>query len=123
MAPRPSVVVVLVGAFLSLGASYRTQNFVVEAPTPEIARQLGEDAEHYRKEKALQWLGREMPPWGQPCPLRVSGTMGGSGGATPLAFDRRAILSMGMHIQGPPRPTRGSVLPHEGTHTPLGPPF
>jgi hypothetical protein len=118
MGARPSVVL-LVGAFLSLGASYRTQNFVVEAPTPEIARQLGEDAEHYRKEKALQWLGREMPPWGQPCPLRVTVTMGGSGGATSFAFDRGAILNMDMHIEGRLDRLRASVLPHEVTHTVL----
>jgi hypothetical protein len=119
MAARPSLVVVLVGAFLSLGASYRTQNFVVEAPTPEIAQRMGQYAEHYRKEKALQWLGREMPPWGQPCPLRVSVTMGGSGGATSFAFDHGAILSMDMHIEGRLDRLYASVLPHEVTHTVL----
>src|SRR5919198_6612289 len=100
MAARPSVVIVLLGAFLSLGASYRTQNFLVEAPTDEIAQRIGQFAEHYRKEKATQWLGREMPPWGRPCPLRVSVTMGGSGGATSFAFHPGQILRLCQPLEG-----------------------
>lgn len=117
MVARPSIVVVLAGAFLSLGASYRTQNFIVEAATPQVAQQVGQYAEHYRKEKALQWLGYEMPPWRQPCPLRVTITMNGSGGATSFAFDRGQILSQDMHIEGSLDRLLASVLPHEVTHT------
>src|SRR4051812_44168167 len=100
MAARRAIVTVLLGALASLGASYRTQNFVVEAPTPAIAKQVGDAAEFYRKEKAQQWLGQEMPPWGQACPLRVSVTMNGSGGATSFAFDNGRILSQDMRIEG-----------------------
>jgi hypothetical protein len=117
MAARPSIVVVLAGALASLGASYRTQNFLVEAPTPQFAEQVGKWAEHYRNEKALQWLGHPMPAWGQPCPLRVTVTMNGSSGATSFAFDRRAILSIDMHIEGAADRLVASVLPHEITHT------
>jgi hypothetical protein len=67
MAARRSIYFILLGAFLSLGAGYRTTNFVVEAPTREIAQRIGKYAEHYRREKAQQWLGREMPTWPQPC--------------------------------------------------------
>ena len=31
--------------------------------------------EHYRREKAMLWLGQEMPQWPEPCPLRVSVTI------------------------------------------------
>jgi hypothetical protein len=117
MTARPSLVVVLLGALASLGASYQTPNFVVEAPTYPIAQQVGQYAEHYRKEKAMQWLGQEMPQWPQPCPLRVSVTMNGSGGATSFAFDRGRILSMDMHIEGSLDRLLASVLPHEVTHT------
>jgi hypothetical protein len=117
MVARPSVVVLLVGALASLGAQYRTQNFVVEAPTPQIAQQVGQYAEYYRKQKAEQWLGRAMPNWGQPCPLRVTVTMGGSGGATSFAFDGGRILSQDMHIEGKLDRLLASVLPHEITHT------
>jgi hypothetical protein len=117
MAARPSIAVVLAGALASLGASYRTQNFLVEAPTAQFAEQVGKWAEHYRREKAIQWLGNEMRPWGQPCPLRVSVTMNGSSGATSFAFDRGAILSIDMHIEGAADRLIASVLPHEITHT------
>jgi len=117
MATRRSLIVVLVGAFLSLGASFRTTNFVVEAPTPQIAQQVGEYAEYYRKQKALQWLGQEMAQWPEPCPLKVSVTMNGSGGATSFAFDRGRVLGQNMHIEGSLDRLLASVLPHEVTHT------
>jgi hypothetical protein len=117
MAARPSILLVLVGALSSLGASYRTQNFIVEAQTPEFAKQVGDWAEHYRRQKAIEWIGQEMRPWGQPCPLRVTVTMNGSGGATSFAFDRGAILSIDMHIEGKADRLIASVLPHEVTHT------
>jgi hypothetical protein len=117
MIPRRALWLILAGVFSSLGAQYPTTNFIVDAPTPEIAQQVGEYAEHYRKEKALQWLGHEMPPWGQRCPLKVSLTMNGSGGATTFAFDRGQILSQNMHIEGRLDRLLASVLPHEVTHT------
>ncbi|HEY7308778.1 MAG TPA: hypothetical protein VH643_05365 [Gemmataceae bacterium] len=117
MAPRPSFAVVLLGALASLGASYRTPNFIVEAPTPQFAEEVGKWAEHYRKQKALEWIGQEMPTWGRPCPLRVTVTNNGSGGATTFAFDRGQILSIDMHIEGKADRLVASVLPHEITHT------
>ena len=117
MARRQPYLFLLLGALGSLGASFRTQNFVVEAATPEIAQRVGQYAEHYRREKALQWLGSEMPPWQQPCPLKVTVTMSGSGGATSFAFDRGRILSQHMHIEGTLERLLASVLPHEVTHT------
>ncbi len=117
MAARSWIVVVLAGAVASLGASYQTRNFNVEAPTPEIAQQIGQYAEAYRKEKALLWLGQEMPPWPEPCPLRVTISMNGSGGATSFAFDRGRILGQDMHIEGSLDRLLASVLPHEVTHT------
>ena len=52
-------------------ASFRTTNFIVDAPNEQLARQFGEAAEYYRKEKAREWLGKEMPNWQRPCPLEV----------------------------------------------------
>lgn len=118
MARRQFFVPFLLGAVLSLGASsYQTPNFTVTAPTAQIAQQVGQYAEHYRREKALQWLGAEMPRWPEPCPLKVSVTMGGSGGATSFAFDRGQVLGQDMHIEGTLERLLNSVLPHEVTHT------
>ncbi|MGE3803805.1 MAG: hypothetical protein AB7K24_03915 [Gemmataceae bacterium] len=110
-------VLILIGILGSMGAQYRTPNFVVDAPTPQIAQQVGQYAEHYRKEKAMQWLGYEMPTWPQPCPLQVKVTMGGAGGATSFAFDQGQVLGQHMTIEGSLDRLLASVLPHEVTHT------
>jgi hypothetical protein len=117
MSTRRQCALLLVCALSSMGASYRTTNFLVEAPTAQIAQQIGEAAERYRKEKALLWLGREMPPWPEPCPLRATVTMSGAGGATSFAFDRGRVLGQNMHIEGSLDRLLNSVLPHEVTHT------
>ena len=41
-------------------ATYHTTNFIVEAATDKLAREFAEAAEHYRKEKAEQWLGTSI---------------------------------------------------------------
>jgi hypothetical protein len=117
MVLRPSIVLVLAAALGSLGAAYRTQNFAVEAATPAIAKQIGDQAERWRREKAIQWLGFEMPPWNQPIPLRATVTMNGSSGATDFVFENGRIMRQQMHIEGTLERLLNSVLPHEVTHT------
>lgn len=114
---RSTTVWILIAAFCSLGAQHQTTNFLVQAPTVQIAQQIGQYAEHYRREKALQWLGYEMPPWRTPCPLHVTVNMEGPSGATSFHFVQGTILSMKMEIQGPLDRLLASVLPHEITHT------
>ena len=55
----------------SLGASYRTANFIVEAPSPALAEEIGKAAEQYRHDLAIEWLGSAMPNWSRPCPIRA----------------------------------------------------
>jgi hypothetical protein len=119
MTTRRPLVVVLAAlfAFASMGASYRTQNFAVQAPTPEIAERAGQWAEYYRKEKAVLWLGHEMPPWPQPCPLVVQVTMEPPSGATTFNFGPQGVAGQHMEIRGPLDRLLASVLPHEITHT------
>jgi hypothetical protein len=106
----------LVAATPLPAAQIRTQNFVVEAPTAEAARQFGERAEFFRRQKAVEWLGQEMPPWPQPCPLTVKVTMSGAGGATTFQFTGGNV-SQTMQIEGSYERLLNSVLPHEVTHT------
>jgi hypothetical protein len=117
MALRRYLAFVVVSAFASMGANYRTANFIVTAPTPQIAESVGLWAEHYRREKAILWLGREMPNWPQPCPLYVQVTMQGPGGSTSFNFVPGGVASMSMEIKGPLDRLISSVLPHEVTHT------
>jgi hypothetical protein len=119
---RPHYVVTL-GLLVALSpavraAQVRTQNFLVDAPDQQTAQQFGQMAEKYRKEKALDWLGREMEPWPRPCPLRVKVTMGGAGGATKFNYDFRGNYEIiSMEIEGDYSKMLYSVLPHEVTHT------
>ncbi len=108
---------VVLTAIASLGADYRTTNFHVHAADPQVAQLIGQWAEHYRKEKALIWLGREMPNWSQPCPLHVRVGMQGPSGATSFQFGQGQVLGMKMEIEGPLERLVRSVLPHEVTHT------
>jgi hypothetical protein len=101
---------------LSLGASYPTTNFIVEASSPEVAEKVGKWAEYYRREKAIQWLGREMPTWPVQCPLKVKVAPSGASGATSFNFSNGGVWQT-MEIEGPLDRLIYSVLPHEVTHT------
>jgi hypothetical protein len=112
----PAAIVGLLVPLLG-GASHRTTNFVVEAPTAEVARTVGEQAEAYRAAIARQWLGREMPPWDAPCPVRVKLTRGEAGGLTSFGFDRGRVTDQNMVVEGRLDRILASALPHEITHT------
>lgn len=99
-------------------AGYRTTNFTVDAPTPQLAKEIGDSAEHWRRELAKEWLGRELPNWSQPCPIKalVSPNLG-AGGATSFVFAGGNVFDWRMNIQGSRERVLDSVLPHEVTHT------
>ncbi|MFO0918236.1 MAG: hypothetical protein U0872_07980 [Planctomycetaceae bacterium] len=107
----------VLGALVSLGANYRTPNFVVTAPSREFAQQVGEAAEMYRRDLAIEWTGSEMPRWSAPCPIKVTVGMMGAGGATTFNFDRGEVFGWNMNIQGSEERILDSVLPHEINHT------
>ena len=108
----------LASAIASMGASYRTANFIVEAPTAGMAEQIGRAAEGFRHDLAIDWLGREMPKWSQPCPItcQVADHLG-AGGATSFVFEHGEVFGWRMTIQGSLVRILDSVLPHEVTHT------
>jgi hypothetical protein len=113
-----SIAVLVLAAAPLQAASFRTQNFIVNAPTPQVAQQFGQMAEQYRKQKAIEWLGQEMPAWPRPCPLEVVPKLGGAGGATQFNYDFRGGYDiMKMEISGEMERMLHSVLPHEITHT------
>jgi hypothetical protein len=97
--------------------SYRTANFVVEAPTRRVARLVGEAAERERKAQALRWLGQQMPDWPEPCPVKVTLTTAGSGSATSFKFDHRRVTGQSMQQEGTLDGILANSLPHEVTHT------
>jgi hypothetical protein len=109
---------ILAAAVASMGASYRSPNFIVEAPTPQMAEQIGTATEKFRNDLAIDWLGKPMPNWAQPCPIEASvGPQLGAGGATSFVFEHGEVFGWRMTIQGSLERILDSVLPHEVTHT------
>jgi hypothetical protein len=100
------------------GAGYRTANFTVDAPTGQLAKEIGDAAENYRRELAQEWLGKPLPNWSKACPIkaRVAPNLG-AGGATSFVFDRGEVFGWRMDIQGSRERILDSVVPHEVTHT------
>ena len=53
------ILVLLLGP-TSFAASLRTQNFLITAPTPQLANAVAEAAERYRRDLAIHWLGQAL---------------------------------------------------------------
>lgn len=110
----------LAGLVFQLGASYRTANFVVTAPTADAAREMGQAAEHHRRRLATEWLGRELVDWESPCPLRVeTGPRLPPSGSTSCVYRAGRAVDWRMAVQGPRERVLSAVLPHEVAHTVL----
>jgi len=102
---------------VSMGASYRSANFIVETADPQMASRISVAAEQYRHDLAIEWLGQEMPNWAQPCQMTVQVSPRlGAGGATTFIFDNGEVFGWRMTIQGSAERVLDSVLPHEITH-------
>lgn len=115
-----TAIVLAMHAAAADGAGHRTRNFLVNAPTGDLARRVGEAAERYRRDLSLEWLGRELPDWRDPCPIVVQTgpTMGASGQTTfDLVSDGSQPRHWSMVVRGTPERVLDSVLPHEITHT------
>jgi len=112
---RFSLIVLSLG--ISTGAGYQTPNFTVTAPTPEVAKQVGDAAETYRRELSMFWLNRPLPNWSRPCVLKVRPGSIGAGGETRFQFSGGEVLNWNMYVQGPLERILDSVLPHEVNHT------
>ncbi|MEX2310699.1 MAG: hypothetical protein WD738_24240 [Pirellulales bacterium] len=120
--PRTTLLVclcLLISApFSADAAGYKTTNFVVSAPTPQLAKEIGDTAEMWRRQLAVEWLGKDLPAWSKPCPINARVAPGmGAGGATSFVFDRGEVFGWKMNIQGSRERILDSVLPHEVTHT------
>ena len=98
------------------GASVRSQHFIVTAPSAELANEICQAAERFRRDLAIEWLGHELPEWRDMCPIRVK-LDPGAGGATSFVFMGGMPTQWTMQIQGTRERLLDSVLPHEITHT------
>jgi hypothetical protein len=114
-----SACVTLIGLFPlpAFGAAYRTDNFRVEAPSAEIAKQVGQAAEKHRKEQAVAWLGEELPTWSEACCIQVTVGVSGGNGRTSFLFEGGKVVRQSIVLDGVLNRLLVSVLPHEITHT------
>ena len=133
MEARISIIVIMLMIFVSnVGEAvfgqqmYQTvtENFVVNAPDPQLARRAATLAEGYRASLSQEWLGYEIETWQQRCPITIE--IGPhAGGETSFGFvggsrdnSVRAVpIDWKMNIFGPPDRVLDAVLPHEITHT------
>lgn len=116
--PRSLAALMLIGLPPILcGASHRTANFVVEAPTKQIAQAVAERAEVCRQAIARAWLGRELPDWATPCPIKVKLTTGEAGGMTSFGFNQGRVTDQSIVVEGRLERILASAVPHEVTHT------
>lgn len=94
-----------------------TQNFIVFAATPRLADTVAQEAERFRRELAIHWLGRELPAWPQRCPVKVHAGQVGAGGETSYQYLNLGAGNWNMVVHGTEERILDSVLPHEITHT------
>lgn len=116
-ARRFGAILLLIGLFFSVVSAAHAANFTVRSPDRAFSQQIADAAETYRRDLSLSWLGRELAPWPQPCPIEAEITSGGGGGQTSFEFDRGYPTEWEMHIQGTRSEILNSVLPHEILHT------
>jgi hypothetical protein len=120
MEARKFAICFALAALFSCGANYRTQNFLVTASNPTIAKKVGDQAEGFRKQLALYWLGRELPTWQDVCPIEViAGPKREANGVTNFVFMEGTVGRWQMRVEGTEERVLDSVLPHEITHTVL----
>lgn len=105
------------------GQTYQSssENFVVYAANAQLAKKASVLAEQYRKDLSLDWLGYEIEPWRERCPIYIE-VGHHAGGETSFAFIQGATgrsepISWQMKIYGPIDRLLDAVLPHEVTHT------
>jgi hypothetical protein len=105
-----------VPSFCVAAPSQRSARFVVEAPDAKTAAAVARAAERQLKKLSLQWLGRELPDWPEPCPVRVTLGSRGSRGHTTFVFDEGRVTRQEMEVEGTLARILDGVLPHELTH-------
>jgi hypothetical protein len=114
---RRFVIVAVSAIPLLAGASFRSANFTVDAPSREVAQSVAERAEACRTSIARAWLGHDLPNWNTPCPIGVRLTAGEAGGLTSFGFNQGRVTDQSMTVEGRLDRILASAIPHEVTHT------
>jgi hypothetical protein len=106
-------------------AQVGTPNFVVAAPSAEVARTVALAAEKHRRDLAKRWFGAVPPDFPEKVAVRVIVAPGSSGGATTFTFGEAdgkrppGVKTAATELRGPLDTVLKSVLPHEVMHVVL----
>lgn len=111
------IAITIVPALGATAGTHRTANFAVEHASADVAKQVANHAEACRVSIARAWLGKELPDWTTPCPIRVKLTRGEAGGLTSFGFHKGKVSDQSMTVEGRLDRILASSLPHEVTHT------
>ncbi|MEL7335822.1 MAG: hypothetical protein AAFN70_06390, partial [Planctomycetota bacterium] len=104
------------GSTMFAAGSARSRNFVVSAPNRQIATEIAQAAEQYRKQLAEHWFGHELAPWPTVCPINVEmGAHLPASGET--NYFQNPVRDFQMVVRGSYERIIDSVLPHEVNHT------
>ncbi|MBC7852473.1 MAG: hypothetical protein IAF94_03470 [Pirellulaceae bacterium] len=120
MEARLFSVALVAAALLACGANYRSENFIVHSSSSDqISNEICVAAETYRRDLAIEWLGHELPPWREPCPINLSRVrpQEPASGKTSFYFRAGEPFGWDMEVNGTRERVLDSVLPHEITHT------
>ncbi|MEC8558152.1 MAG: hypothetical protein VXZ82_24350 [Planctomycetota bacterium] len=94
------------------------ENFLVFAASPQLAQEVLNAAEQFRRELAIHWLGKELPPWSERCPVHVTAAPHlGASGRTEFGPTAMGVGNWKMAVDGSRERILDSVLPHEISHT------
>lgn len=94
------------------------ENFLVFAASPQLAQEVLDAAEQFRRELAVHWLGKELPTWSERCPVHVNAAPHlGASGRTEFGPTAMGIGNWKMAVDGSRERILDSVLPHEISHT------
>jgi hypothetical protein len=95
-----------------------TTHFRVFANDPQLAQEIAEMAEAYRRHLAMHWLEKELPPWLDKVPVTVQSAPNmPASGETKYTLVGGTVRNFQMLLCGSRERIIDSVLPHEMTHT------
>lgn len=97
-------------------ARHETANFVIDAPTPQVAQVIAESADAHRVKLAKLWFDKKLPDWSMPCRIRVTITMDGPQAVTDISYAKGIVVAHQIEISGSLDEILNGPLPHELMH-------
>ncbi len=99
-------------------AVIETPNFRVFCSDANLAQEVAQMAEDYRRHLSKHWLDRELGAWPEKCPIQVQSSPNlPASGETKYTLMGGTVRHFQMLVSGSRERILDSVLPHEITHT------